>query len=41
VSVGHQGAAEGGQGIALLGNRIYVSNYQGGSVTVLDDSACP
>jgi YVTN family beta-propeller protein len=41
VSVGGQGAAEGGQGIAVLGNRIYVSNYQAGSVTVLDDSVCP
>ena len=40
VPVGGQGAAEGGQGIALWGNRIYVSNYQGGTVTVLDDSAC-
>ena len=40
VPVGGQGAAEGGQGIAVLGDRIYVSNYQGGTVTVLDDSAC-
>jgi YVTN family beta-propeller protein len=40
VSIGGQGAAEGGQGIALSGNRIYVSNYLGGTVTVLDDSAC-
>lgn len=39
--VGAQGPAEGGQGIAVLGNRIYVSNYQAGTVTVLDDSACP
>lgn len=41
VPVGVQGAMEGGQGIAALGNKIYVSNYQDGSVTVLDDSACP
>jgi DNA-binding beta-propeller fold protein YncE len=41
VAVGAQGAAEGGQGIALWGDRIYVSNFQGGTVTVLDDSACP
>jgi YVTN family beta-propeller protein len=40
-SVGGQGAAEGGQGIALWGDRIYVSNYQDGTVTVLDDVACP
>jgi YVTN family beta-propeller protein len=40
VPVGGQGAAEGGQGIALWGDRIYVSNYQDGTVTVLDDAAC-
>jgi len=39
--VGGQGPVEGGHGIALWGNRIYVSNYQDGTVTVLDDSACP
>jgi len=41
VPVGSQGAVEGGQGIAVLGNRIYVSNFQDETVTVLDDSACP
>ncbi len=41
VPVGAQGPLEGGQGIAVLGNRIYVSNYQAGSLTILDDSACP
>ncbi|HUS69518.1 MAG TPA: Ig-like domain-containing protein [Anaerolineae bacterium] len=41
VAVGGQGAVEGGQGIALSGDRIYVSNYQDGTVTVLDDAACP
>jgi DNA-binding beta-propeller fold protein YncE len=41
VPIGGQGAVEGGQGIALWGDRIYVSNYQEGTVTVLDDSACP
>jgi YVTN family beta-propeller protein len=40
VPVGGQGAVEGGQGIALWGDRIYVSNYQDGTVTVLND-ACP
>ena len=40
VPVGGQGAAEGGQGIAVSGDRIYVSNYQDGTVTVLND-ACP
>lgn len=41
VPVGAQGPADGGQGIALWGDRIFVSNYQGGSLTVLDDSVCP
>ena len=41
VPVGGQGPAEGGQGIALWGNKIYVSNYQDGTVSVLDDTACP
>lgn len=41
VPIGGQGAIEGGQGIALWGDRIYVSNYQDGTVSVLDDSACP
>ena len=41
VAVGGQGASEGGQGIALWGDRIYVSNFQDGTVTVLDDAACP
>lgn len=41
VPIGGQGALEGGQGIALWGDRIYVSNYQDGTVTVLDDSVCP
>ncbi len=41
VPIGGQGAMEGGQGIAVWGDRIYVSNYQDGTVTVLDDSACP
>ena len=40
VPVGGQGVAEGGQGIAVWGDRIYVSNYQDGTVTVLDDAAC-
>jgi DNA-binding beta-propeller fold protein YncE len=41
VPVGAQGRAQGGQGIAVLGSKIYVSNYQDSSVTILDDSACP
>jgi len=41
VPVGGQGVLEGGQGIALWGDRIYVSNFQDGTVTVLDDAACP
>jgi len=41
VPLGGQGAVEGGQGIALWGDKIYVSNYQDGTVTVLNDLACP
>jgi YVTN family beta-propeller protein len=41
VPIGGQGGVEGGQGIALWGNKIYVSNYQDGTVTVLNDAACP
>jgi DNA-binding beta-propeller fold protein YncE len=41
VPIGGQGAQEGGQGIALWGDRIYVSNFQDGTVSVLDDAACP
>jgi YVTN family beta-propeller protein len=40
VAVGGQGAVEGGQGIALWGDKIYVGNYHDQTVTVLDDSAC-
>jgi len=40
VSVGQQDATEGGQGIAIQGDRIYVSNYADGTLTILDDSAC-
>jgi len=40
VSVGQQDATEGGQGIAIQSDRIYVSNYAAGTLTVLDDSAC-
>lgn len=41
VAVGSQDAAEGGQGIAVAHNKAYVANWQGRSVSVLDDSACP
>jgi len=40
VSVSQQDATEGGQGIAVRSDRVYVSNYAAGSLTVLDDSAC-
>jgi len=40
VSVGQQDATEGGQGIAIRSDRIYVSNYAAGTLTILDDSAC-
>lgn len=40
VSVGQQDATEGGQGIAIRSDGIYVSNYGDGTLTILDDSAC-
>jgi YVTN family beta-propeller protein len=39
--VGSQDASEGGQGIAVARNKVYVANWQGRSVSVLDDSTCP
>jgi YVTN family beta-propeller protein len=41
VPVGSQGAVEGGQGIAVAHNKVYVANWQGRSVSVLDDATCP
>ena len=41
VPVGSQGATEGGQGIAVAQNKVYVANWQDRSVTVLDDAVCP
>lgn len=41
VAVGSQDAGEGGQGIAVAHNKVYVANWQGRSVSVLDDNACP
>ena len=41
VPVGSQDAGEGGQGIAVTRNKVYVANWQGRSVTVLDDTTCP
>jgi len=40
LPVGHQDAAQGGQGIAVAENRLYVANYAAGSVTIFDDSHC-
>jgi YVTN family beta-propeller protein len=40
VPVGQQDATEGGQGIAVQSDRIYVGNYAAGTLTILDDSAC-
>jgi len=40
LSVGQQDATEGGQGIAIRSDRIYVSDYADGTLTILDDSAC-
>jgi YVTN family beta-propeller protein len=41
VPVGRQDASEGGQGIAVTRNKIYVANWQDRSVSVLDDTTCP
>jgi YVTN family beta-propeller protein len=41
VPVGPQGASEGGQGIAVARNKVYVANWLGRSVSVLNDATCP
>ncbi len=40
LSVGDQDEVDGGQGIAVAENRVYVANYAAGSVTILNDSHC-
>ncbi|MEA3337847.1 MAG: hypothetical protein U9R25_18295 [Chloroflexota bacterium] len=40
AEVGEQNPDEGGQGIAVMHNLVYVSNWQARSVTVLDDGIC-
>lgn len=40
VAIGQQGLPWGGEGITLYGDQIYVTDYEGNTVTVLDDSAC-
>ncbi len=41
VPVGRQDAGEGGQGIAVVQNKVYVANWLDRSVSVLDDATCP
>jgi YVTN family beta-propeller protein len=41
VPVGRQDAGEGGQGIAVTQNKVYVANWLDRSVSVLDDATCP
>lgn len=41
VPVGNQGGENGGQGIAVLNNRVYVANYADGTVTVIQDGVWP
>lgn len=41
VAVGRQDAGEGGQGIAITQNKVYVANWLDRSVSVLDDATCP
>ena len=40
LTVGSQDPNDGGQGIAVINNKVYVGNWQGRSITVLDDSGC-
>jgi YVTN family beta-propeller protein len=40
VPVGPQDAEEGGQGMAVAGNKVFVANWQDRSLTVLDDTTC-
>jgi len=40
VAIGPQGLPWGGEGITLYGDRIYVTDYEENTVTVLGDSAC-
>jgi YVTN family beta-propeller protein len=40
VPVGPQDANEGGQGIAVARNKVYVANWLGRSVSVLNDTTC-
>ena len=40
LNVGSQDPNDGGQGIAVINNKVYVGNWQDRSITVLDDSGC-
>jgi YVTN family beta-propeller protein len=40
LNVGPQDPNDGGQGIAVINNKVYVGNWQGRSITVLDDNGC-
>ncbi len=40
LPIGVQNADEGGQGIALAGNWVFIGNYAGSSVTVVNDGPC-
>jgi len=41
LPVGAQDPDHGGQGIAVLDNKVYVANYAAGTVTVIEDGAAP
>ncbi len=41
VPVGNQGGENGGQGIGVLNNRVYVANYVDGTVTIIQDGVWP
>ena len=40
VQVGRQDANEGGQGITVAQNKVFVANWLDQSITVLDDAVC-
>jgi YVTN family beta-propeller protein len=40
LPIGPQDPNEGGQGIAVIDNRVYVGNWLGQSISILDDTAC-
>ncbi|NOZ28708.1 MAG: YncE family protein, partial [Chloroflexi bacterium] len=40
VPVGRQDATEGGQGVSVWNDRVFITNYAAGTVSILDESDC-